>query len=75
MTKIQLPSDCGNSPKKQFLKEYYMALANGDTGFLTRYISDDCPILYVGNASIRGQNEFLQKVQSIPYWQMPELTV
>lgn len=34
MTRITLHADCGNSPKKEFLKEINVAVVNGNIGFL-----------------------------------------
>jgi len=38
MTKIEIPSDCGNAPRKLFLRDLNIAFAKGDSGFVTANI-------------------------------------
>ncbi|MBN2501301.1 MAG: hypothetical protein JXB38_11030 [Anaerolineales bacterium] len=41
MVKISVAADCGNSPKKRFLKDFNIALAEGNQPFLLESVTDD----------------------------------
>lgn len=34
MTKINIPFDCGNSPKREFIKQFNIAFAKGNADFI-----------------------------------------
>ena len=40
MTQIIIPSDCGNAPKKNFLKDFYTAWAKDDLDFCKKHLDD-----------------------------------
>jgi hypothetical protein len=52
MGKIILPADCGNAPKKLFLKEWYSALASNDATFIANHIADQVHWCIPGKKSI-----------------------
>jgi ketosteroid isomerase-like protein len=58
MAKIAVGVDCGNSPKKEFLKNYYIALANGDIDFVMDNISDIINWEVIGSRTIKNKEEF-----------------
>lgn len=56
--KISIPADCGNSPRKLFLKDFNVAFAKGDVPFLLAHVSDDIQWNIIGDRAIRGKDNF-----------------
>ncbi|KHE72669.1 nuclear transport factor 2 family protein, partial [Halobacillus sp. BBL2006] len=50
--------DCGNAPKKTFLKEFNIAFAKGDVDFITESVSEDFSWEIIGEKVIHGKDEF-----------------
>lgn len=59
--KINTPTDCGNSPKKEFIKDMSVAFARADTDFLTECVTDDIMWHIIGDKTVEGKDNF-QKV-------------
>lgn len=57
MAKIQIPSDCGNAPRRLFLKNMYIALANGDLDFITSTIPEEISWETVGKKTVTGKKD------------------
>ena len=55
MTKITVSADCGNAPKKGFLKEINIAFAKGNLDFLTESVTDKIVWNIIGNKKIEGK--------------------
>ena len=60
MVKISVAADCGNSPKKRFLKDFNIAYVEGNSDFLLDGVSDDFHLNTVGDRQIEGKAEFAQ---------------
>jgi hypothetical protein len=56
--KITFPADCGNSPRKLFLKDFNVAFAKGDVSFLMTHVSDDIQWNIIGDRAIQGKENF-----------------
>jgi|SRR5690606_15909768 len=65
MTKINIPIDCNNSPKKKFLKEFNIAFAKGDTDFLIEHVSDDIIWHIHGDKKIVGKDDFIKEIHQM----------
>lgn len=59
MVEIIVGADCGNSPKRQFLKDLTIAYAKGDVAFVADSVSDDVSWRIVGGRLIRGKDDFV----------------
>jgi hypothetical protein len=53
--KITVSADCGNSPRKLFLKDLHIALANGDISLITASLEDDIVWERVGDKRVDGK--------------------
>lgn len=56
--KISIPTDCGNSPRKLFLKDFNIAFAKGDLHFLLAHVSEEIQWNIIGDRAIRGKVNF-----------------
>lgn len=62
MTKITVQPDCGNAPRKEFLKNFNVAFATGDTDFIVEHVSDDILWTIHGDKHIHGKKAFTREV-------------
>ncbi len=75
MAKIEIQPDCGNSPRKGFLKELYVALANADIEFLKTNIPVNISWEVIGQKLITGKDEYLKAITGHKVWQPKQLTI
>ena len=54
MTEIVVNEDCGNSPRKAFLRDFNLAFINGDIEDTLGFVTDDVIWNLVGEATIEG---------------------
>lgn len=62
MTKIKIKTDCGNSPKREFLKKFNIAFPDGDTDFIIQHISENIRWEMVGHKTLTGKDEILKEL-------------
>lgn len=60
--KFKIPTDCGNSPKKRFLKELCMSIAKGEVDSLDDAVVDDVVFEIPGGSSISGKEQLIKEV-------------
>ena len=65
MVKVDVKADCGNAPKKLFLRDYHIALANHDLAAILSSFADDIQWERVGKRSINGKAEFEHVLEEI----------
>jgi hypothetical protein len=75
MAKIQIQPDCGNAPRKLFLKELNIAFAEGDTAFIQDAIPEQINWEIVGQKSITGKDNYLKALKGHKLWKVKELIV
>src|SRR5690606_5327905 len=75
MTNIIAQVDCGNSPKKEFLKDFVIALARADREFVLGGITEDIQWEIVGQVTYTNKEQFIQQIQQQPIWKVEELRV
>lgn len=63
MTKIKVLTDCGNSPKREFLKAFNVAFPNGDIDFISKHLSENIRWEMVGSKIIEGKNGVLKELE------------
>lgn len=56
--KVKCAESCGNSPKKELLKELTIAFAKNDNGFCLEWMKDDVIWDIIGERCIQGTDEF-----------------
>src|SRR5690606_3333069 len=64
MTKIKIETDCGNSPKREFLKKFNVAFPNGNIDFIMEHISEDIRWEMVGHKICTGKDEILKELNA-----------
>ena len=62
MTKITVPADCGNTPKKVFLIEFNKAFATGNGDFIIDHISNNITWIIYGDKTIQGKEDFTNEM-------------
>lgn len=65
MIQISVPSDCGNAPKKQVLRDYSIALAKQDKETVLSAVADGVEWEIVGRPIIRGKADFAAFLDTI----------
>jgi len=75
MVKIIVGADCGNSPKKLFLKDFNIAIAEGNTGFVRDGLSDDIIWEIVGDKVIEGKSAFIDHLIQLGSIRVSELII
>jgi len=65
MTKIDIPFDCGNSPKREFIKEFNIAFAKGNLDFIIGHVSDDIVWTIHGDKKIEGKESFSKEIHKM----------
>jgi len=68
MAQINVKTNCGNSPKMEFLKQFNIAFAQGNVEFLNDCVTDEIVWNIIGDKKIQGIEKFteeLRKMQSV----------
>ena len=73
MTKITVSPDCGNAPKKEFLKEINIAFAQGNLDFLTESVTDKIVWNIIGDKKIEGKEKFTEELEKMKTKKASEL--
>ena len=75
MHKIYIQPDCGNSPRKLFLKDLNTALAKGDTHYLNDKISEAIEWEIVGQSKVISKEKYLISIKEYKLWKAKELVI
>lgn len=75
MLRIIAPEDCGNAPKKVFLKDFNIAFAKGDVSAILECVTDDIRWIRVGEAVIEGKAEFAAALNAMKDTVATELVI
>lgn len=62
--KITSPNDCGNAPKKRVLKEFIIAFAKNDIGFITESLSENVTWNLINECIIQGRDHVVKEVEN-----------
>ncbi|EPR69121.1 hypothetical protein [Cyclobacterium qasimii] len=73
MTKITINTDCGNAPKKSFLKDFNIAFATGKAEYIIEHVSEDIVWEIYGDKSIQGKSQFSLEINAMKNWAADEL--
>lgn len=73
MIKITVDADCGNAPKKEFLKELNIAFAKGNSNFLAECVTDHIIWNIVGDKKIEGKEKFIEELEKMKSKKASEL--
>lgn len=70
-----VPKDCGNSPKKNFLKDFLIAIAEGDEPFLAEHVSDGIIWENIEIKKVETKSLYLKELPNHPLWKTDQLAV
>src|SRR5690606_40122979 len=73
--KVECAEDCGNSPKKQLLKELTIAFANKYIDFCMECMSDNIVWDMIGDKKIQGISEFEEALRVMDNSDIQELKI
>lgn len=73
MIKITVSADCGNAPKKEFLKAINIAFAKGNSDFLTESVTDKIVWNIIGDKKIEGKEDFTEELEKMKTKKASEL--
>lgn len=65
MVTHHITADCGNSPKKAFLKDWNIAFVEGNTDLIMANVTDDVTWHLVGDWQIEGKDDFLKGLEAL----------
>lgn len=75
MTKFNIPSDCDNSPKKAFLKDFNIAFMTGDVDTILKSVSTDIEWEMVGDKVISGLEDFKSTIMEMADFRAEVFTI
>lgn len=55
--KITVPEDCGNAPKKEFIRDFNIAFAENKKEKILEFMADDIEWVFVGKQIMNGKEE------------------
>lgn len=64
MSLVYFPTDCGHAPKKLFLKEWYLALAQENEAFLQHQLMDNATWQLAGSVAVFDHQHWQQALLS-----------
>ncbi|WP_370087445.1 nuclear transport factor 2 family protein [Ekhidna sp.] len=75
MTKINIQTDCSNSSKKEFLKDFNVAFATGNADFIISQVSDDIRWIMYGDKELKGKKDFAKEINIMKDYVADEVTI
>lgn len=75
MVTITVHEDCGNAPKKLFLKDFLVAIVSNDRAFVARNTTDDICWNLVGGRCLSGKQDALPELQRSRSDEVAELII
>ena len=73
--KIDVKADCGNAPKKKFLRDFIIAFFRADVDFILNSVSDDIVWDIFGNKRIEGKSAFTAALNEMSAFETGGLTI
>lgn len=75
MTKITITPDCGNAPRKEFLKDFNIAFATGKAKFIMENVADEIRWVIYGDKEISGIEDFQREINIMKDYTADELVI
>lgn len=73
--KIDVQADCGNAPKKEFLRDFIIAFFRADTDFILNSVSDEIVWDIFGDKRIEGKSAFTEALNEMSTFESGGLTI
>ena len=75
MVKINIKPDCGNSPRKVFLKDLYTSFAYGNFEILYNNVEENLNWIVAGQSALKGKENYIKEIARHKLWKAKEITV
>ena len=75
MTKLTVTPDCGNAPKKTFLRDFNVAFARADIPTLLAAVTDDFAWDMIGDKRVTGKAAFAAALEEMKQHPAAELVI
>lgn len=62
MPEISIEENCGNSPRKQFLSDFYVAFAEHDEETILSMLTDDVRLVIIGEKTLEGRQRVVDSI-------------
>ncbi len=72
MTKITVNTSCKNSPKKEMLRDFNIAFAEGNFEFIIDQVSDEVYWCLYGEKEVRGKDNFDAEIKAMSQYPKPK---
>lgn len=73
--KLTIKPDCGNAPKKEFIKDLNIAFASNDIAFLLDSVTNDIRWTLVGDSIVEGKDQFEEALIEMNQYTTTELVL
>ncbi len=64
MVKVSAAEDCGNAPKKQFVKDFLIASAQADFKAVAEMLRDDANLEIINYVTVSGKDTVIKQLQA-----------
>ena len=62
--KLSIPEDCGNAPRKEFIRDFNIAFGENDTEKILSFMSDDIVWDMIGYKKVAGKEAVRKELES-----------
>lgn len=75
MAKLKTKADCGNSPRKKFLNDFYFSVSKADTEFAKQHLGDQFEWNRIGQFHSSGKEQFSQAFSEHPFAKAEQISI
>lgn len=75
MVKVNVEPDCGNAPKKLFLRNFMIAFANNDVSSILASVADDAAWDVIGSTTVNGKTQIEALLKKLTDKNLIEMTI
>ncbi|MBL6447943.1 nuclear transport factor 2 family protein [Fulvivirga sp. 29W222] len=72
MTKITIKPDCGNAPKKTFIRDFNVAFAEGNAAFILDHVDENIRWCIYGDFDVSGKQSFKKGIDKMLAYPSPK---
>ncbi len=75
MAKVHVQPDCGNAPKKLFIRDFMIAVANNNASFMLGALTDDAVWKIMGERTLVGKPMIESALDTVLNTNVQEMTI
>lgn len=75
MIKLTIKEDCGNAPKKEFIRDFNIAFAENSNDKILAFMADDIVWDMIGNKKVQGKEDVRKELESMGLEEATELII